>query len=161
MNTDNIIALSTAIIALAAVGIAIWQGYLNRAHFRLSVKPHIVVHWAILPGQPVTFTMTNNGLGPAIIKKFFVVIDGKEFNADETEPFPKCLQMLNLLGTEYTYHLPTKGDAVGVNQKLILLELKGSNVAHEELAGILERMKFKVIFSSMYNDKEFVYFDNC
>jgi len=39
VNWDKILAISTIIIALSAVIVSLWQGFEQRKHNRLSVKP--------------------------------------------------------------------------------------------------------------------------
>jgi hypothetical protein len=69
----------TLIIALAAIGLAIWEGAENRRHNRLSVQPRLA--GAIDAGRDgsaeyVRMTIENAGLGPAVIKTFRIYWDG-------------------------------------------------------------------------------------
>ena len=68
------------IVALCALFIAAWQAWGTRRHNRLSVKPHLAT-WTNQDDSDgfykVRFVLLNNGLGPAILKKFRVFFDGK------------------------------------------------------------------------------------
>jgi hypothetical protein len=58
-----------ALIALSALGLAIWQGMVQRLHNRLSVKPHLVFHRNVQNDSPqIAILLTNSGIGPAVIK---------------------------------------------------------------------------------------------
>jgi hypothetical protein len=63
-----------ATIALFALGLTIYQASLARRHSRLTVKPHLSVkadlrYDATLNSSIVKITLTNNGLGPAVIDR--------------------------------------------------------------------------------------------
>lgn len=72
-----------AIIALLALFVALWSIYSGRKHNRLSVKP--VLCDSITSDTAnflCSFSISNKGLGPAVIKESSYLIDGKpvEFN---------------------------------------------------------------------------------
>lgn len=85
----------TVLVALAAIGLSIWQGYENRRFYRLSVLPHLEpseASWSspapidneyfLLPGRTdslyaVSYSLTNSGLGPAVLKDLRVYREGE------------------------------------------------------------------------------------
>ena len=69
--------LMMVIIAGAALFISLWQIYATRRHNRLSVTPKIVIGLSALEGEFGIY-IKNAGVGPAIIKKFSVCLNGKE-----------------------------------------------------------------------------------
>ena len=65
------------VIALSALGFAIWQGYIARRHNKLSVRPHLTFTSMLLDKEPhLTVNIKNNGLGTAIITDYKVILDG-------------------------------------------------------------------------------------
>lgn len=67
-----------SIIALSALGITFWQGWLSRQHNKLSVRPHLIIHFAIdeqKEGCLLRYTLTNEGLGTAVIKSYDLYLD--------------------------------------------------------------------------------------
>ena len=76
--TENVIAGSAALIALAALGYSIYEGRLARAHARLSVRPRLDVSLRVSPAfNRFALTVKNRGLGPAIIVKHDYTANGK------------------------------------------------------------------------------------
>lgn len=85
----------TIIVALAAIGLSVWEGMENRRHNRLSVLPHLEPIEAdmasdtpiesehfLLPAAmdslyAVGYSLRNSGLGPAVLEDI-VVFTGEE-----------------------------------------------------------------------------------
>src|SRR3989344_2263262 len=87
ISWEAIAAIASAIIALCALGLSIWQGYLSRGHNRISVRPHLTMWTHKYHGDGLyAADIVNNGIGPAIIKCFSVKLDGKKIEGKETEP---------------------------------------------------------------------------
>ena len=67
-----------ASIALFALLLTFYQSYLTRKHNRLSVKPHLTVFSEFEYSNKIftwNVTLTNCGLGPAIIDSYRVATD--------------------------------------------------------------------------------------
>ena len=72
-------SLLTLVIAVVAIGLAVWEGAESRRHNRLTVKPKVA--GAINTGRDnrgeyVTMSIESTGLGPAVINTFRVYFDG-------------------------------------------------------------------------------------
>lgn len=93
MKTENIIAASSALVACLALGLTIWQGSLTRRHNRLSVRPHLVVETSSDDFE-YEVRLTNNGLGPAVIKRIDVTVDGNPILEDKMHKFELLLRRL-------------------------------------------------------------------
>lgn len=95
-SADTIIAAMAVVVALISGAFTAYQAYLSRRHNRLSVKPHITTWLDEEEKTEIGFTskpestyilccdVMNNGIGPAIIRKYTVYFDGKPIgdNAD-------------------------------------------------------------------------------
>lgn len=65
-----------ALIALAALFLAIWQGYLQRKHNKLSLRPHLSFNRCVQTLSPqIKLSLINAGPGPALIKNVLVYLD--------------------------------------------------------------------------------------
>jgi hypothetical protein len=74
------ISLSSVSLAIAALFISVWNVVTFRRHNRLSVRPSLSILKRIWQTHPqVSIIITNNGLGPAFIKRIIIRIDGKEY----------------------------------------------------------------------------------
>ncbi len=87
-NTSNV-------IAICALGATFWQAYLSRRHNRLSVKPHIEISTGFNFNQQEYFiNILNNGIGPALITRIQLFVDGNEVNAQKSEVFSDVISTL-------------------------------------------------------------------
>lgn len=99
-NMANLLAI---VVGLAAIGLAVWQGFENRRFYRLSVLPHLEPNeasWSsaepissdyfLLPEDAdsvyaVGYSVENTGLGPAVLRNLLVYRDGEAvFDAAES-----------------------------------------------------------------------------
>ena len=77
-KTQTIANLLTILVALAAIGLSIWEGRENRLHNRLSVMPHLErIESTLRKGLAdstfsVKYAMYNSGLGPAVLHDVLV-----------------------------------------------------------------------------------------
>lgn len=85
METSDIIAICSAVVAMFAVGATIYQARLSHRHDRLTAQPFLAWSESYVQedhGTFLTFSLTNHGQGPAIIKDRWFEIDGKRFESD-------------------------------------------------------------------------------
>ncbi len=93
---ENLANILTALVALSAIGLAVWQGYENRRFFRLSVLPHLEpIEASIGTAEPLTlksfpflqnsdslyavsYALENSGFGPAVVQNFLVFHNGEK-----------------------------------------------------------------------------------
>jgi len=82
---EILVSISSLIIALCALVFTIWQTYIQRAHNRLSVKPHLFTFTTKDRNNNLArlqVLLKNNGLGPAFINKFQIYYKGQECEPD-------------------------------------------------------------------------------
>ncbi len=86
--------LLTILVAVAAIGLSVWEGRENRLHNRLSVLPRLErVQSIVRDGledstYTVTYALENSGLGPAVLQKVLVFEDGeKVFESSKSEDY--------------------------------------------------------------------------
>lgn len=160
MEVSNYIAGAAAIIALCALSVSIWQGYVMRFHQILSVKPHIDIDYKFFPGKPIEIRMLNNGVGPAIIKSFKILYDGQLLSENQTDAYLKVLKELKKdtgLEFKYEYHFPLKNEALSAGEKeyLLQVEIVGEydESATSRAKSSLSRVGFKTEYECMYGKK--------
>ena len=75
----------TVVVAVAAIGLSVWEGYENRLHNRLSVMPHLERAESTIrdSAEDSTYTMIyavdNTGLGPAVLDNIMIYRDSVLF----------------------------------------------------------------------------------
>ena len=78
-QTGHSTAIAATIVAVAALGVSVWEGCQTRRHFRMSVNPKLVFELhANTKNKEVILAVFNRGFGPAIIEDFSVLVDDKE-----------------------------------------------------------------------------------
>ncbi len=97
MKHENLQSLIAITIATLAVVISIWQGFEQRRHNRLSVKP-LLNFETVAHNQTKTIRLSNDGLGPAIIKEFYVTMDGEKIDANVQNPWTPVVENRGLTG---------------------------------------------------------------
>lgn len=78
-----------AVVALIALGAALQQGEENRRQNRLLVRPRLAIseHEDLVEGNPglwsIKFALMNNGIGPAVIDSFALLVANEEIPVRE------------------------------------------------------------------------------
>ena len=65
-------------IAFIALLLALWEGYQNRRHNILSMKPNLYFEGHSVIDAPIGLFLVNGGVGPAIILSSRLCVDGVE-----------------------------------------------------------------------------------
>lgn len=78
-------SLSALVIAVAAIVLAAWEGLENRRHNRLTVRPRLageVNTGRTAAAEHASIAIENTGLGPAVLHRFDVYLDGARVSGD-------------------------------------------------------------------------------
>ncbi len=151
---------SAEIIALCALLFTAYQAYLSRKHNRISVTPKL----AILAARSTEngmgsfhIKLSNNGLGPAIIKRCDFEVDSKpkEFNdSDEMRTFIE--DWVGPIGIKTTVMSFLPEHIIAANESSIILQLEfivDDGKGWEHIEGIARRLSLRVKYSSMYGEQ--------
>ncbi|MEP0174781.1 MAG: hypothetical protein ABJD02_12425 [Paraglaciecola sp.] len=155
MEISDYIAICSVVIALSAMGVAIWQGYLARIHNQLSVQPKLQVNTDIRNG--LLYTLENQGLGPAIVKSFFIHIDGKTIENPEEDPFQIIFEGLEVdpfvKKFGYEFHLPTVGTTykAGLEKRLLEVTPAIEDFDRNVLKIIRQKIVIQIDYSCIYD----------
>lgn len=159
--SDRSLSLITAI---AAVGIAVWQGYLTRKHNYLSSRPDLTGGGIALPDENIIFkkAVKNSGLGPAIIGSIDVYFNDEPVSDLTLEELLKrFVETYQLHGDFELAWFMLKGDQIMLspNEEITVLELIESNndYTRSELYGIasdfINDIRIDIHYSSIYKEQ--------
>jgi hypothetical protein len=149
------------IIALTAAAVVATQAWLTREHNRLSVRPHLQTHIDTQTNfQESVFyysvELRNNGLGPAIVKKWSVFLDGVEQQLqtrEEVDTFIKGL-ISNFLSLKTRFFGPDEVMRANDSQTILALKLPlMSTAGHKDFEKQLNRLGLVVEYTSMYGER--------
>ncbi|MBL4713617.1 MAG: hypothetical protein JKY64_03695 [Alcanivorax sp.] len=142
------------IVAVCALGLTLYQAYLLRQHNRLTVRPHLVSFSRRnkTPGQRVlVYSLLNNGVGPAFIKSFRILLDG-QLVTDLDKALGEALS-----GLQYNHSITRLGDeyamVAGEAKDILVLALPRSNgEAFVQIDATLSRFDLVVEYESAYKE---------
>jgi hypothetical protein len=117
---ESFIAIAALIVSLSAVTVGIYEAWLQRAHDRAEVWPHVEIMTLITP-KGASLYLENTGLGPAIINSVVVSVDGKPGHnwndvlrtLEGSEPGP----FNNSTVTDHALRAGDKAELIGLVQK--------------------------------------------
>lgn len=161
MNADDwqvVTGISSAVIALCALGLSIWQGILARTHNRLSFRPHLTT-WVHSDAEKGFYAveLINNGIGPAVIEEFSVKVDGKLVSGDGTEPIAKALKIVlpNLPYRSQQSYLAT-GYSMAPKERctVIAVQFLGQPLPSKEFVEhAINRGDLEISYKSFYDER--------
>lgn len=155
MTTNEWISISSVLVALSAMFIAIWQAYLTRKHNHLSVRPHISISWKNIPGEALRCEMLNHGVGPAFIKKVVLVVGGQEHAVNSYEDYKMVFTKLGLhqfISDVKITHF-NESSAVSTSQSYDFITFCSSDTSqqvHETIAELIRNLEVKVEYKCIY-----------
>lgn len=159
MDGDLVVGIAALAVALAAVGVSVWEGMANREQNRLAVRPSLVIHLYNLEGSPFRMVLQNNGLGPAVIRGLRLVVDPDSAEPKEfVEIGALCVSGGIMNGECWS---PDPEDVVEPGAKMDMLSLPATLAlaSYERRAAIqfLKRVEFRIAYESLYEES----FDYC
>jgi hypothetical protein len=81
VDANTVTAICATIIAVASLVVTVHQARATRRHNRLTLRPLLHLGIALVPGRVAGFVLSNVGLGPAIVIRTTVWLDGTPIGA--------------------------------------------------------------------------------
>jgi hypothetical protein len=148
INLDRALSLAAGIAAISAVAVSIYQSGLARAQLRASAWPYLQQANRWVPGQPYARVVSNDGIGPARIRAFSVLIDGK--------PVPTWAVAMRGLASEIdpklVYSSFNRGSVLPAGQSHTLLTIADGKLAQSFWAAAQSRLVTITCYCSVYDD---------
>lgn len=154
---ELIASVSAVLISLFAVGLSWWQLEVGREHNRLSVRPLVIVTpYLEGPGGRNGLYLSNEGLGPAVLKDMKAVVAGKSFGGLGMSHWRQILKELNANPLCFSQAWPTYESVLKVGEELPILSLTKADLpicgsaAFELLTQ--RKMSMQVDYASLYGE---------
>lgn len=156
MDVSTIISILATSIAACALGISIYEGFSNRKHNRLSVKPLLRFHYTNTPDLPVTVKLVNKGIGPAVIYYIDVLVhDGDCIRKYYLDSFEYLNE--NNINDAIRVWMPTSdGEILDVGGSILLLQFTETTLPSRERnnqLSQLQQLEYRVNNCSIYGKK--------
>lgn len=159
ISWEAIPGIASAIIALCALALTLWQIVVTRCHNKLSVTPHLTT-WSHSDegNNRYQIDLLNNGIGPARIKSFSIQVDGQAVDGEGTEPIEKALK---ILFPQYRYQplyqaYVANGYMMSAKESrpLVIIQFSGPQAPKpEEVNHAIRKARLIIDYESIYGDK--------
>lgn len=147
--------LIIALLAFLAFVISLLQAKNNRQHNRLCVKPALC-DWLDVGNSYFHFSVTNNGIGPAIIKDMSVFVDDKKLMVERENLIPLAVGLLfNEYPTRVNSSHINNGYIVAVNEKIDIARVEFTSMhspSPNEVKEKLKRVRVLIDYESAYEE---------
>lgn len=144
------------VIAVAAIVLGVVDSMQTRAHNRLSVKPYLVVEaTTAVRGDETTMiiAVSNEGVGPAIIREMVVVLPDELGGGSHPEWAP-AVDALRAAGASVnSYWNFEGGEALGVQRSRELVRVFLAGDAPPGLMEVVDRIDVRVRYESIYGEE--------
>lgn len=152
LTQSDWIALSAMIVAIFALFVTTWESYQSRKHNRLSVKPFLGIGVDI--HEKVEFTLSNQGIGPAVVKEFSVYFDGKLLSKNPRADIYR--ELLEGSIGKYKFHIPFEGACIkeGAEKSLLRVVYDDPKTNKQSIKNFSNKFAFKVVYTSIYGDQD-------
>ena len=156
MDSANLVVSAAAtVIALAALGLSVYQAMLSRQHARLSVRPLLDSELHVSAARErFCLIVTNNGLGPAVIKRWQLLVDGKPYRDLGITRWEQLTDHLKLSKpVSYSYFEPNSVLAPEESEELIGYAVTVySREEADRFREAIRRLTIVIEYESMYRE---------
>jgi hypothetical protein len=154
LSAEQVTAVAAVFVAVAALVVSIWQGFVSRAHNRRSVTPHLRFDVGIIDKKP-TLTLSNVGVGPAIVRGFECHLAGRPLAGSWYTQLRTVADALLTKGSHNHVYYPYRGDAVAVGEHIPIIffefDVYDEAVA-QQVRDALCYSRFIVYYESIYDE---------
>jgi hypothetical protein len=155
--------ISSFIVAACALGLSVWQGYVQREHNHVSLEPRINAYFQSNNGKSTTgLYLINNGLGPGYVERLDIYFDGKLISSKNQMDQWRFNSALLPLGLAQQPCIavagPRPNDSMKAGEEIQLITVsKGDLVECEKAKSALlgaawSRLDFVLQLKSIYGD---------
>lgn len=156
LKAETVTAIAASLIALISLFVSIFQMREARRFDTISVRPSVEFTRHFESGaQFYGITISNNGLGPCIIRKLEVLVDDQPFELSTTLGWHNAVNAAGIGGRWITLHSFEDGDLIRPGVESPLVGGENASLTAENRAGLrqaIARMTFRVTYESMYGE---------
>jgi hypothetical protein len=156
LKPETTVALAAAVIALASLGLSIWQGFETRHHDRLSVLPVLTSTIEDSPDKEAGLTVANKGVGPAIIREQAILVDGKPVEMDEHGGWENAEKQVGIDQLELRDSNFEDGSAITVGEVVPLLVIPSKSTPDQRrlFSRAILHLTIRFVYESIYGGRQ-------
>ena len=145
------VAISAAVIALAALAASIAFGVLSWRHNKLSVRPilRLYVGYYSNSSNPGLW-ISNAGVGPALVTSFQIFVDGSEVSPGQTN----WDEMKREIGADHWQFNSFSCDTpIPAGEEIALLVPPDKNRSQvADYSDMFSRLTIRIVYANIYSD---------
>lgn len=147
-RVDRLLSLCAGIAAVTAVAVSLYQAALARQQLRASAWPYVQQQNSYTQGAPYRYLVSNEGVGPARVRSFVVLADGK--------PVPRWNDAVRAFTGDgepgLVYSSFTHGSVVPAGAERELVQLPPGERAHRFWLAAQTRLRTILCYCSVYDE---------
>lgn len=155
LSVEQQTAIFAAVTSFCAIGIAFWQGLINRQHNKLSVRPLLSFNKEAI-GRDYVISLQNIGLGPAILEKVVVSVDNKTIEKDFLSALIEAMEIFEVDHLARKINDPGEGHAINQEGLVELIRIKDAMIddnAKTTISNEMLSLDISIIYRSFYGEK--------
>ena len=158
--TTSLADWTAIVVACIALVLTVYEARQSRQHNRLSVAPRFGGDSAVVPtAERAKITLTNAGLGPAVIRGFRWTLDGKSKDQLKVQNFSDLTRLLDI-GSGIVYEFPLREDVIGAGSVVTAVSVPVGTYTPARAAQIraaFGRLGFEIDYASLYDESPTTY----
>lgn len=143
-HPDRVTAIASGLVALFALAVSTYNVVLQRQQIRAQVWPHL--SWTYSQGERFTVQVSNEGVGPAIVKSVQLSVDNRPVPDWKT-----ALERLALPVQQVGYSTLNHG-VIPPGQKVTMLAVPNDAMADKLADSFGGRLVLEVCYCSVLNE---------
>ena len=152
------IAFSSAVVALCALGVSLWQGYLARRHAIISVTPHLDIFVHTSQTDESFIEVRNGGIGPAFITSIEISLSDRKIDIRKSDDWAIISTEIQRSVPDFRFRqvTPHPPAVLASNERIRLLSFESNHNSHELCIAVREMLKIftiRVSYASIYDIK--------
>ncbi|MVM34703.1 hypothetical protein GO755_32040 [Spirosoma sp. HMF4905] len=156
INIELLLGVSATFLSLAALVVSIFQTKIAREQQHASVWPHLKDNYIVMD-KKFTWSLINNGVGPAILKKCRLVYKGKLYESPYdlmNEQIQRSDYKNKHIDIGFFYSNVRPGEVIKSDGELLIGEITNSERIPEAFMHIVNDplYHFTVVYSDVYGN---------
>ena len=155
MDTELVVSICAVVIALTALGVSFWQGFIQYKHQKLSVTPHLFFEVDSRETTNFKVSLRSNGLGPAKVADYFWEVNDKFYPIRTSDDFKKILYELKLTDLLSEFYIPDVGKYIESGSNGFIIHFPNTENKDDNIyiAKKLKSVNFHIDYESIYGEK--------
>ena len=147
-RVDRWLSIAAGVGAICAVAISLYQAALAREQQRASAWPYLAQSNSYVTGQPYTRQVENQGVGPARVRSFEVLVDGRPVRTWDAA----VEALTGKDAPEMVYSSFGRGNVLPPGTTRTLIRLPPGDQARVFWEGAQTRLETVVCYCSIYDE---------